>query len=52
MNLTPFSLYAVLKFLVAPKAASSNFPLPKDKNRQQIFITSLINHHIMATNTY
>ena len=45
MNLTPFLLYAVLKFLPVAKATPANFALPKDKNRQQILITFLINHH-------
>ena len=32
MNLTPFSLYAVLKFLAVAKAVLANFALPKDEN--------------------
>ncbi len=32
MDLTPFSFYAVLKFLAVAKTRPANFTLPKDEN--------------------
>lgn len=45
MNLKLFLLYTALKFLAVAKATPANFALSKDKNRQQILIIFLINHH-------
>jgi len=38
MNLAPFSLRAVLKFLDVAKAVPANFALPKDENDNKSFL--------------
>ncbi len=46
MNLTPFSFYAVLKFLAAAKATPANFALLKDENHNKFLSIVTLGDHI------